>query len=98
MQINAITEELTMLKQEIVGIKGQHANLHQQSVDHSVLTAGRSAEAMQKIAALEERMGNIASSPQEADLLVLRRNLSSNQNRWRLTSSLELSWIAGPNF
>ena len=62
MQINAITEELTMLKQEIVGIKGQHANLHQQSVDHSVLTAGRSAEAMQKIAALEERMGNISGS------------------------------------
>ena len=50
-----------MLKQEIVGIKGSHASLHQQSVDHSVLTAGRSAEAMQKIQALEEKMGNITN-------------------------------------
>ena len=51
MQISAITEELTMLKAEIVGIKGNHATLHQQSVDHGMITASRSAEAMQKIQA-----------------------------------------------
>ena len=61
MQISAITEELTMLKSEIVGIKGNHAALHQQSVDHSVLAAGRDAEALQKIQALEEKMGNITN-------------------------------------
>ena len=59
MQINAITEELGMLKQEIVGVEASHASLHQQSVDHSVLTAGRSAEAMTKIQQIEEKMANI---------------------------------------
>ena len=61
MQINAITEELGMLKQEIVGVKSSHASLHQQSVDHSVLTAGRSNEAMQKIQMIEEKMANITN-------------------------------------
>ena len=61
MQINAITEELGMLKQEIVGVKASHASLHQQSVDHSVLTAGRSNEAMQKIQQIEEKMANLTN-------------------------------------
>ena len=45
MQINAITEEIGLLKTELVSIKGSHAALHQTSVDQNALSTGRHTEA-----------------------------------------------------
>ena len=53
-QVAAVVEELNLLKGEIVGIKSQHANLHQSNVESTT-------EAARRFASIEERLGSIAS-------------------------------------
>ena len=60
-QVNAVVEEIALLKGEIIGIKMQHASFHQSSVDKSTADEARFAEAAKKVASIEEKMGSIAS-------------------------------------
>ena len=53
-QVAAMTEEIQLLKNEVVGVKASHATLHQQSVEKNVMDAGRHADAATRIAQLEE--------------------------------------------
>ena len=52
-KIAVMTEEITMLKNELIGVKSSHATLHQQAVEKNVMDAGRHAEAAEKIQRLE---------------------------------------------
>ena len=59
-QINALTQELSILKEEIVVVKSSHATMHQGSVNKNVMDAGRHAEAANKLATLAERVEEVA--------------------------------------
>ena len=53
-QVAAMSEEIQMLKNEVVGVKASHATLHQQAVEKNVMDAGRHADAATRIAQLEK--------------------------------------------
>ena len=59
-QVAAITEELTMLKGELVTIKSAHANMHQASVEQNQTAAARYTEQIQRIGNIEEKFGTLA--------------------------------------
>ena len=48
-QVNAVVEEIALLKGEIIGIKMQHASFHQSSVDKSTADEARFVEAAKKV-------------------------------------------------
>ena len=58
-QIAAMTDEITMLKNEIVGVKTSHATLHQQAVEKNVMDAGRHADAATRLQQLEAGLDRI---------------------------------------
>ena len=55
-QVEVLTNELTTLKQELVNVKGTHANLHQQTVEANSATARNFAEQRTRDDALEAQV------------------------------------------
>ena len=60
-QITTLSEELTLVKAEIVNVKSSHATMHQQSVDKNVMDGARFAEAATKINELTERIDQVSA-------------------------------------
>ena len=60
-QVELLTNELTTLKQELVNVKGTHANLHQQTVDANSATARKFSEQGTRVDALETQV-NVLST------------------------------------
>ena len=52
-QVIALTEELTVVKTELVNVKAAHANLHQQSSEANAANAKSFAEQRSRFEALE---------------------------------------------
>ena len=65
-QIDVLTNELTVLKAELINVKGTHANLHQQTADANTTTARNFAEQRSRLDALEKGMadGGSGTTPQ----------------------------------
>ena len=55
-QVQAVVDELTLLKAEIIQLKSSHATMHQASVDGNTQAAARFAEQGTRVMDLEARM------------------------------------------
>ena len=61
-QLVVVTDELNSVKMELVNVKTNHANLHQQASDANAANARTHAETTTKINALEDRIGTKGNS------------------------------------
>ena len=57
-QVIALTEELTVVKTELVNVKAAHANLHQQSSEANAANAKSFADQRSRFDAIETQMGS----------------------------------------
>ena len=62
-QVEALTGELALIKNEIIQVKSAHASLHQQAVDKNTMDVTRHADAASKIASIDERLNQLANNP-----------------------------------
>ena len=63
-QITTLSEELALVKAEIVNVKSSHATMHQQAVDKNVMDGARFAEAATQIKSIAERLDQVSTAPQ----------------------------------
>ena len=56
-QVGALTEELTIVKTELVNVKAAHANLHQQSSEANAANARNFTDQRGRVEALETQIG-----------------------------------------
>ena len=58
-QVQAVIEELTAVKAEIIQLKASHANMHQSGVENNAQAAARYAEQAMKVADIEKKIEGI---------------------------------------
>ena len=68
-QVIALTEELTVVKTELVNVKAAHANLHQQTSESNAATAKSFAEQRSRFDTIETQMGSGKSGTDKKPLI-----------------------------
>ena len=66
-QIVVLNEELNTVKMELVNVKQNHANLHQQASDANAAHARTNADTKAQISSLEDRIGNKGNTDRATD-------------------------------
>ena len=68
-QVIALTEELTVVKTELVNVKAAHANLHQQTSEANAATAKSFAEQRSRFDTIETQVGSGKSGTDKKPLI-----------------------------
>ena len=89
-QVAAMTDEMQLLKAELIQIKTAHAGLHQNTVDRAADAARKFEEVAQKIEAITDGDGRGFSGPKPKKLIEPKRLKS--QPSWGQSP------ILGPSF
>ena len=58
-QINAVTQELEVVKNELIAMKGAHATLHQSTVESSAQVATKYSEYATRLVSLESKLDGL---------------------------------------